>query len=64
MNFGLGVIFLTPFVLVLVNIPSPGHPLLAESRIIDTLIAAGLALVTMSVLWASSRWKHRRVETS
>src|SRR5487761_526993 len=41
LNYGLGTIFLTPFVLVLVNIPNPGHPLLAEARILDTFIAAG-----------------------
>ena len=58
LNYGLGTIFLTPFVLVLVNIPNPGHPLLAEARILDTFIAAGLALATISALWISSQRKR------
>lgn len=50
LNYGLGTILLTPFVLVLINVPSPGNSLLAEARILDTLIAAGLSLVMISVL--------------
>ena len=58
LNYALGTTFLTPFVLVLINVPSPGNPLLAEARILDTLIAAGLALAMVSGLSLFSRSKH------
>jgi len=57
-NFGLGAVFITPFVLILVSIPNPGHPLIAETRILDTFIGAALALLTVSLLWISSRLKR------
>jgi hypothetical protein len=63
-NFGLGTIFMTLLVLILVSIPDPGHPLLAETRILDTTIASMIALLTVFLLWASTQRKRFRNKSS
>jgi uncharacterized membrane protein YccC len=50
-NYGLGVVFLTPLVIVLISASAPGHWGLAGDRILDTLIGAALALVGGYLLW-------------
>ena len=57
-NFGLGTVFMTSLVLLMVSIPNPGHPFLAETRVLDTTIAAIIALLTVFLLWATAQWKH------
>jgi uncharacterized membrane protein YccC len=50
-NYALATLFLTPFVLVLLNILIPGQTLLAQVRIVDTLIGAGLSLLGVFTIW-------------
>jgi uncharacterized membrane protein YccC len=51
LNYGLGVAFLTPLVIVLISTGQPGDWGVAGHRILDTLIGAGLALLGGYVLW-------------
>jgi Fusaric acid resistance protein-like len=53
-NYALATFFLTPFVLVLLDILIPGQTLLAQTRILDTLIGAGLTLIGVSIVWMFS----------
>jgi hypothetical protein len=57
-NYILSATMLTAFVLVLLNILTPEQTLLAQKRILDTIIGAGLALTGVFVLWIVSRWKR------
>ena len=50
-NYALATLFLTPFVLVLLNILIPGQTMLAHVRIFDTLIGAGLSLLGIFIIW-------------
>jgi hypothetical protein len=54
----LATLLLTTFMLVLLNILSPGQTLLPQIRILDTIIGAGLALTGVFVLWSFSHWKR------
>lgn len=54
-NFGLGTLFITPFILVLLDLPDPGNAILAVERIYDTFIAGVIAVVTIATLWAGGR---------
>ncbi len=56
-NYALGTLFLTPFVLVLLDILLPGQTIFAQIRILDTLIGAGLALFGVSITWILSYLK-------
>lgn len=56
-NYILATFLLTTFMLVLLNILSTGPTLLAQTRILDTVIGAALALAGLFVLWRVSRWK-------
>ena len=60
-NYALATLFLTPFVLVLIDILIPGQTLLAQVRILDTLIGAGLALFGVSIVWLLSHLKKQVV---
>ncbi|HWE67909.1 MAG TPA: FUSC family protein [Acidimicrobiales bacterium] len=51
LNYGLGVVFLTPLVIVLISTGQPGDWAVAGHRILNTLIGAGLALLGGYVLW-------------
>jgi uncharacterized membrane protein YccC len=55
-NYGLAVVFITPLVLVLLNVPDPGHWEIAGTRVINTLIGAAIGLVaTNAILPGSER---------
>jgi hypothetical protein len=56
-NYALATLFLTPFVLVLLDILIPGQTLLAQVRILDTLIGAGLTLLGVFIVWIFSHLK-------
>ena len=49
-NYWLYVIFLTPFVVLLLNLADPGDTKLAFERVINTLIGGALALITAYLL--------------
>jgi uncharacterized membrane protein YccC len=51
LNYGLGVIFLTPTVILLIDAAAPGDWLLAGHRIENTLLGGALALVGGTLLW-------------
>jgi uncharacterized membrane protein YccC len=51
LNYGLGVIFLTPLVIVLISTGQPGDWGVAGHRVLNTLIGGGLALVGGYLLW-------------
>jgi hypothetical protein len=53
-NYALAAFFLTPFILVFLNILIPGQTLLAQTRILDTTIGAGLSLLGVFIIWALS----------
>jgi Fusaric acid resistance protein-like len=57
-NYAMTTLFLTPFILVLLNILSPGQTALAQARLLDTLIGVALALCGQLLLWTGSRWKR------
>ncbi|MEU6216506.1 FUSC family protein [Streptomyces sp. NPDC047022] len=53
-NYGLSVVFVTPLVLILLNVPHPGDWRLADIRVLDTLLGVGIGLlVSVTVLRAS-----------
>jgi uncharacterized membrane protein YccC len=55
-NYGLAVVFITPLVLVLLNVPHPGQWQIADTRVINTLLGAAIGLLaTMTVLPGSER---------
>ncbi|MGH9097868.1 MAG: FUSC family protein, partial [Acidimicrobiales bacterium] len=51
LNYGLGVVFLTPLVIVLISTGHPGDWGVAGHRILNTLIGGGLALLGGYLLW-------------
>ena len=56
-NYILATFLLTTFMLVILNILSPGQTLLPQTRILDTVIGSALALAGLFVLWGVSHWK-------
>ena len=52
-NYILATLLLTTFMLVLLNILSPGQTLLAQTRILDTIIGAALTLARVSFFRSS-----------
>ena len=55
-NYGLGVVFLSPLILVMLNIPHPGQWQLADARVLNTLIGAGIGLLaTTAILRGTER---------
>jgi uncharacterized membrane protein YccC len=51
LNYALGVVFLTPLVITLISLTSAGGWVLAEHRIVNTLIGGALALAGGYLLW-------------
>jgi uncharacterized membrane protein YccC len=58
-NYGLGVLFLTPFVVLLLNTVLPGDWKVAAIRSLDTVIGGLLALLAGYLLWPS--WERERL---
>lgn len=54
LNYGLGVVFLTPLIITLISLSDPGGWTLAGHRIVNTLIGGALALVGGYLLWPTS----------
>jgi uncharacterized membrane protein YccC len=57
-NYGLAVIFITPLVLVMMNVALPGQWQLAGTRVLDTLIGAGIGLLATTTIlpgWEQGR---------
>jgi uncharacterized membrane protein YccC len=55
-NYGLGVVFLTPLVLVLLNVSKPGQWHVADVRVLNTLLGAAIGLIaTTAILPGSER---------
>ncbi len=55
-NYGLGVAFLTPMILVMLNVPRPGQWEIADVRLLNTLIGAAVGLLaTLGVLRGTER---------
>src|SRR5580704_16071762 len=57
-NFGLQATFLTPLVVVLIDLLAPGGWRLAEDRLIDTLIGCAIVLLIGYALWPGSWHAH------
>jgi uncharacterized membrane protein YccC len=57
-NYALWTFFLTPFVLILFNILIPGQIYLAQIRILDTMIGAGLSLLGVLIIRSFSYLKR------
>jgi uncharacterized membrane protein YccC len=58
-NYGLGVLFLTPFIILLLNTALPGDWEVAAVRSFDTVIGGLLALLAGYLLWPS--WERERL---
>ena len=57
-NYGLGVLFLTPFFVLLLNTVQPGNWEVAAIRSVDTVIGGLLALLAGYLLWPSWEREH------
>jgi uncharacterized membrane protein YccC len=57
-NFGLQATFLTPLVVVLIDLLAPGGWRLAEDRLIDTLIGCAIVLLVGYAAWPGSWQAH------
>lgn len=57
-NFGLSATFLTPFVVLLIDLLNPSGWRLASDRAIDTLLASAVVLVVGYALWPVSWHAH------
>jgi uncharacterized membrane protein YccC len=57
-NYGLLATFLTPLVVLLIDLLSPAGWQLAEDRLIDTLIGCGIVLVIGFAPWPMSWYAH------
>ena len=57
-NFGLQATFLTPLVVVLIDLLAPGGWRLAEDRLIDTLIGCAIVLLIGYAAWPGSWQAH------
>ncbi len=57
-NYGLLATFLTPLVVVLIDLLAPAGWRLAEDRLIDTLIGCAIALLVGFVPWPMSWYAH------
>jgi uncharacterized membrane protein YccC len=54
-NYIVFTLFLTAFIIVLLNLAYPGDQLLALTRILDTCIGGALALSAGGLMWRLSR---------
>jgi len=57
-NYGLMSVFLTPLVVVLIDLLAPGGWRLAEDRLVDTLIGCAIVLLIGYGLWPGSWQAH------
>jgi uncharacterized membrane protein YccC len=57
-NFGLQAVFLTPLVVVLIDLLVPGGWQLAEDRLLDTLLGCAVALLVGYAPWPTSWQAH------
>lgn len=57
-NYGLLATFLTPLVVVLIDLLNPGGWRLAEDRLIDTVIGCAIVLLIGFALWPMSWYSH------
>ena len=57
-NFGLSAVFLTPLVVVLIDLLSPGGWHLAETRALDTLLASAIVLLIGYAPWPVAWHAH------
>jgi uncharacterized membrane protein YccC len=57
-NYGLLATFLTPLVVVLIDLLNPGGWRLAEDRLIDTLIGCAIVLLIGFAPWPTSWYSH------
>ena len=57
-NYGLMAVFLTPLVVVLIDLLAPGGWRLAEDRLVDTLIGCAIVLLIGYVPWPGSWQAH------
>ncbi len=54
-NYALAALFLTPFIVVFLNILIPGQTLLVQTRMLDTIIGAPLGVFS---IWAFTYLKR------
>jgi uncharacterized membrane protein YccC len=57
-NWGLMAVFLTPLVVVLIDLLAPGGWRLAEARLLDTLLGCGIVLLIGYAPWPTSWQAH------
>jgi len=57
-NYGLMSVFLTPLVVVLIDLLAPGGWRLAEDRLVDTMIGCAIVLLIGYALWPGSWQAH------
>ena len=57
-NFGLQAVFLTPLVVVLIDLLAPGGWRLAEDRLVDTVIGCAIVLLIGYAPWPTSWQAH------
>jgi uncharacterized membrane protein YccC len=57
-NFGLQAVFLTPLVVVLIDLLAPGGWHLAEDRLLDTLLGCAIVLLVGYAPWPASWQAH------
>jgi uncharacterized membrane protein YccC len=57
-NFGLNAVFLTPLVVVLIDLLAPGGWRLAEDRLVDTLLGCAIVLLIGYAPWPASWQAH------
>ncbi len=57
-NFGLMAVFLTPLVVVLIDLLAPGGWRLAEDRLVDTLLGCAIVLLIGYAPWPASWQAH------
>lgn len=58
-DYGLYVFFLTPFILLMLNLAEPGGSPLTMVRITDTVIGGGIALSAAYLLRPRSHWQKK-----
>ena len=59
-NFVVFTLFLTSFIIVMLNLAYPGDQQLAITRIIDTCLGGALSLAASGVLWSTALWSKRQ----
>ena len=57
-NFGLGATFMTPVILLLIDLLAPGGWRLAEERLVDTLLGCAIVLLVGYLPWPNSWHSH------